>query len=1054
MVYALRPIRESQTSTHTLRVKFQPGKTFLVRSQHDILICYLYQQESPFLHLFKKLRFSHKIEALLVVNLGQKGELNIEGLLVYVRGEIHLVKYIESDLQIIQSALLDIKPVFQQRLESGPELICFQNGPHNIAVLHAYQGFLTFIDLDRILKKANKRKKSPVSWTPAIGFMVVKDLCWVALDVLTMALLSRDMEFNYSLYYYEIDMEAGSITSKQLKHHFKEAPAIIFPTVGGVCVASDCSLHFFPKYEPTDLSEKCHILKSLGNTRVVVDLKLCSLETQDMAWQAHVLVDDLIRKDEDNISERHLLVSDSGHTIMVYLEVSNKFLQTAVKDFRFMNLGKTTIASSLVHVESNVFFAPSMLSQSVLFRVLPRNPHVHVFGYIAASPPVLDMAICQEKTDDALIVAQGGFYSGELEKVSTRTTIVKSLQKVTLPHLALLAEYKGLTRDGLKFSATAFDKSNDYILSLDGEPTVQHIGAYDVELVGSISTTTADGSLVSTSGNILFFDLELLELPGLVDPTAIQVLKGKRSTDVLVCLSDNELYLVRYETELKLILKQKVPFVGHISVALHSLNNDILVIAVSSDGEIYQSVGNETKISRIPKPNGWARVKSSGTRNPNLLLMDSKNVWVLFQQRNGTFMNMNLVYSSSERISDCLMIGDGQQGTLVVFHGTPSVSVVEYHSPGLEDRVICKYYSKNTVLKVLKLIGSDDLLTIELEMDTSSGKLVRRTLLKLFNSQDLILKLTYVPLNVSNHSDFCQVFIPEEYQSSIVLPIFVVANNSDGSLETYFIKKKKIVLHNKVPYRKLAMETAEGYKPAIMAVQVVKFKDGDLTLVGDRILKLKLECIGDIISWSPISDHIASYGIGYDQIQGLGILADVVGGILVNNDKPKFLTPNFEAGLFKPFFPTALAAIESKNLVVFGDSKGNLGAFQISKSTEAGVRAEIIFATNLGDQINVIKAVDGDILSIAIGTVNGAIYSLEDLGEVDESIGLVAKRTFPWWLGNKETEQFGVLTNDTLRGTIFDQDHDDSPEDFTARQTESSDELRNAYSLLQLASLD
>lgn len=941
-----------------------------------------------------------------------------EGLLVYVQGEIHLVKYAESELQVSHCALLDIKPVFQQRLESGPGFVCFQNGTHNVALLHVFQGFLTFIDLDRILNKSNKRKKGPVSWTAAIGFMVVKDLCWVSLDALTVALLCRDMEFHYSLYYYEIDMEAGSIASKQLKHHFSESPALMFPAVGGVCVASDHSLHFFSKHEPTSHTEKCHILRSLGNTRVVVDLTRDNLDSLQMAWQAHTVVDDQDSGDAKQ-TERHLLVSDSGHTIMVYLQVTNKFLQTNITDFRFISLGKTTIASSLVHVESNVFFASSVLSQSVLFRVLPKNPHIHIFGYIAASPPVLDMVISQESTDDALIVAQGGFYSGELERLSTRTTTVKSIKKVVLPHLALLAEYKGITRDGLKFTTTAFDKSNDYILKLDAEPDVQHIRAYDVKLLGSVSTKTSDGTVVSASGNLLYYDLESLELPGLVDPMAIQILQGKRSTDIVVCLSENEVYFVRYETDLRLAMKQKVPFSGPISIGLHSANKELLMVAVSSVGEIYQLCGEETRVSRLSKVGGWARVTSCGTRNPRLLLVDSKNIWVLARQKTGKFLSSHLVYSSSERISDCLIIGDAHEGTLVVFHGAASASVVEYHSPPLEERVMCKYFSRNTVLKALKITGSDDLLTIELEMDTSSGTLVRRTILKLFNLQDLVLKLTYVPLNVSNYSDFCEVVIPDEYESSIVLPVFVVANNSDGSLETFFIKKKKIVLHKRIPYQKLAMETAGGYKPAIRAVQGVKFKNGDLTLVGDRILKLKLDCDGDNIAWIPISDHVASYGIRYEEIQGVGILADAVGGILVNNESPEFLTPHFEAGLFKPFFPTALAAIESKNLVVFGDSKGNLGAFQITKTSDAGVRAHVIFATNIGEQINVIKAVDGDFPSVAIGTVNGAIYSLEEFSELDESIGLVAKKTFPWSVGNKETEQFGVLTDDALRNTIF-----------------------------------
>lgn len=1014
MVYALKPLRESQTAAHTLRVDFQPGISFVVSSHRDILQCCLYSHESPFLHIFKKFCFSHKIEALLKVSLGDR-----EGLLVYVQGEIHLVKYAESELQVSHCALLDIKPVFQQRLESGPGFACFQNGTHNVALLHVFQGFLTFIDLDRILHKSNKRKKGPVSWTAAIGFMVVKDLCWVSLDALTVALLCRDMEFHYSLYYYEMDMEAGTISSKQLKHHFSESPALMFPAVGGVCVASDYSLHFFAKHEPTDHTEKCHILKSLGNTRVVLDLTLDGLNPLEMAWQAHTIVDDQGSGD-DNQTERHLLVSDSGHTVMVYLQVTNNFLQTNIMDFRFISLGKTTIASRLIHVESNVFFASSALSQSVLFRVLPRNPHIHIFGYIAASPPVLDMVISQESTDDVLIVAQGGFYSGELERLSTRTTTVKSIKKVVLPHLALLAEYRGMTRDGLKFTTTAFDKSNDYILKLDAEPDLQHISAYDVKLLGSVSTKTPDGTVVSASGNLLYYDLESLEIPGLVDPMAIQILQGKRSTDIVVCLSENELYTVRYDTDLTLVMNQKVPFTGPVSVGLHSVNKELLVVAVSNAGEIYQLCGEETNVSRLPKIDGWARVKSCGTRNPKLLLLDSKNIWVLARQRTGKFLTSNLIYSSRERISDCFIVGDDHEGTLVVFHGTASASVVEYHSPPLDDRVMCKYYSRNTVLKTLKIAGSDDLLTIELEMDISSGKLVRRTILKLFNAQDLVLKLTYVPLNVSNYSDLCEVFIPDEDESSIVLPVFVVANNSDGSLETFFLKKKKIILHKRVPYQKLAMETAGGHKPAIRAVQAVKFKRGDLTLVGDRILKLKLDCDGDSISWVPIGDHIVSYGIGYEEIQGVGILADAVSGILVNNESPEFLTPHFEAGLFKPFFPTALAAIESKNLVVFGDSKGNLAAFQITKTSEASVRAHVIFATNIGEQINVIRAVDGDVPSVTIGTVNGAIYTLEDLSELEESVGLVAKKTFPWCVENKETEQFGVLTDNDLRATIFD----------------------------------
>ncbi|SGZ50065.1 CIC11C00000004256 [Sungouiella intermedia] len=1021
MVYELKTERESSCTTQTLKVVDLAGQRFVVQSQNDTLRFYLYDDHSPFLNLAKVLQFPHKVEVMATIQalpkvqtlLGVQSQelLRVKGqnILVYSNGVIYLVTVADSSFKESSIVLLEIKPGLQQRLESGPGLVCYQNGTHNVALLHKLHGFLTFIDLGQMNGKNSKKRRktsTPLSWTTAIGSTVVKDICWLQLHQMELALLGRDMEFRYSLYIYEIDMDAGLIKSKTLKHQFRDAPSLLFSAAGGVCVASGIMFSFFPKYQPIDHTGKCDILRNQYSSRAVLDFSENNPEYQSMTWLAHCIVDEEEDVSKDTITERHLLVSDGGHTVMVYLQVNNKAMQTNIFGFEYVDLGKTTIASDLVHIESNIFFVSSRLSQSVLFRVLPSKPHIHIFGYILVTPPILDISIEQENS--SMVVAQGGFYSGELVLRSNRKVDVK---KVPLPYLALLAEYKGITRNGLKFTATAFDKSHDYILKLDDEPKIENVGSHDVQLLGSISTRTASGALVSVSSNLLSYDLECLELPDLVDPMSIQTVEGKGHTDIVVALSTNELFLVRYGGELEFVLKQKVPFTDPLSVAIFSVSKGPhpVVMAVSSKGECYQSIGKETKILLLPPVKGWVRVKCCGARNPTLLLLGSTNVWVLSKQTDLNSVKATLVYTSEERISDCLIVGDERDGTLVLFHGTTTISVVDYHTLHHEEKVVTKYYSENTFLRAVKLTQTNYLVTIELEMNIEGNDPSRRTLLKLFDALNLTLRLTFVPKSNSYHADLCQVFIPEESKSFTKQPVFVAANNASASLQTYLVRDDTIVLHSEMPYRKLVAVNAHGNRSAIRAVHQVKFKDGNLILMGDGIVRLLLECSNGDISWVVENIQTARFAIGYEELHGIEIIADAVEGILVSHFGENRYLQSFKVDPFKPFFLTALAAIKSKNLILFGDSNGNLGGLHIERKEGMEVLVSIVFATNIGETINVIRAHNGDDPFFAIGTVNGAIYTLQELGSHSDNVGLlVDRKTFPWRFDDEEIGQFEV----------------------------------------------
>lgn len=1034
-MYALKTIRESKSINYSFKCHHDHGDdTDLVICRKFELEAYSFTNESPFLNFKAEHTFRNEIEAAQIVK-------DRNGVLVLTGGAIKLMVTENGKWVSLVHIPIQRVPQHQRTLEGRPSILCRKKHEEHIALIHEHLGFITLVNLGQLIhpsKKLDKKtkKKFPISKTINIGNIVVKLMCWLGKDDLTFAVLYRDFEFNHSLRFYKVDPYTFSITLESQKLEFKDAPSLVFEVAGGVLVASGRALYFFSRKDVyLDDKEGTSVFPVSQNSLqsvVTLDLSGDGSPFVGSAFQAHTLIENKSLDFSVAYQERHLLVTDSGQTALVYLKALTEYENIILNNFLVLDLGKSTIATGLAHIESNVFFAASRLSQSVLFRILEFEPHIHVFGFLQSSPPVLDIAIARSQYED-MVVALGGFYSGELEKFTEKEIRIKAQTLVSLPLIALYADLGPITREGFKFTATGFQNSYEYSVKSEGDKSsIEQLHEKDKKQEGVLTATCADGSVVSVNGDIISYQEAQTKIPGLNDPCSLSILELGPEIDLVVCLTSNVVYKLRYVPSIsnfELLLENRMCYSGTISATLFPIKQDrLMTVTVSSTGDVNQSAENILLNSRISGVIGCMRVKSCGTKNPRLLMFDSIHVWMLMKDPHGDFLTRTLMTVSPTPISDCLIVGDEYEGDILLFCGTEEVNICSYEKIPVSELVKDKYYSCNTVVKSLIMMNTKYLVTIELRMDPkrdrTGDKMVSRTILKLYDRQMLKELHSYGPLPASNYADLCELENTDDNKYNY--PVFVVADNNKRMLYQFSIQDLRIVPTGATPYQSL-MPDSHGHKSAISAVQLLSCTNGILTLVGDRLVQLIVK-LRNKPTLLPVRDSpTLSFGIGYAKLSGLGFLGDAMNGILLDLGKGQPLAP---VGLstHKASFLTAIAALESKKLIVYGDSVGNLAGLRVHDK-----KAKVIFAINLGDQINVIKALDGESAKLAIGTCGGAVYTMVDIGPRDrpeiEETPVFWLDSFRSWrsMDNKEEddEVFGVLHNvkvadkEHLSGTAY-----------------------------------
>lgn len=282
----------------------------------------------------------------------------------------------------------------------------------------------------RVFKYPYARKSQTV-FLGSLGCIQVK-LTATLEDNQTVAVLYSGYDLTSSLLYFSFEKENPRIIHQFAS--FVEAPSLIIPmNYGGVMVLSNSKAYLFPGLNQTcDLPDtyvdSSSTRASVSKGVVTIDIGLPPYVYS--LFTAYTKIDDT----------RFLVTTDSGQTALIFVDLlftPGRFGQSSMllKSFTVLDVGKSTVANSLVHIQDNIFYAASRFSQSVLFSIQPEDPTLRILSFMPSSPPVLDLAYSYN-TDSIryapdIFVCQGSYHNGELRKITYnkwRTTVLSSIQ--------------------------------------------------------------------------------------------------------------------------------------------------------------------------------------------------------------------------------------------------------------------------------------------------------------------------------------------------------------------------------------------------------------------------------------------------------------------------------------------------------------------------------------------------------------------------------------------------------------------------------------------------
>lgn len=236
------------------------------------------------------------------------------------------------------------------------------------------------------------------------------------------AILYRDYNLNFSLRYYEVNHALNKFKMvKQFREFAEPIDQIMTPEVGGVVVFSTKHIFYFP-------GPNISYLELTNDSR---DPKISvSYDNQTITSSLSTTIENIVCSTNID-SSRSLLISNNGTAYVLLLQATIQRDSVAVLSLDLVELGKTTVPTSVHHLTGSLFFASSRLSQSLFFNVRVSAPHITVQKFMPSSPPILDISVEKVKSKLQLLTCQGGTNSGELRHYRDATVLLKSKEDPT-----------------------------------------------------------------------------------------------------------------------------------------------------------------------------------------------------------------------------------------------------------------------------------------------------------------------------------------------------------------------------------------------------------------------------------------------------------------------------------------------------------------------------------------------------------------------------------------------------------------------------------------------
>lgn len=908
-------------------------------------------------------------------------------------------------------------------------------------IIHCFQGFLQVGNCGtaQILKaaglpekstKANKRKQSAdisLSKSVPCGNIAIHqiEILEVGPSNALIAIFYRDFRFNFSIRYYQIDFQKAKATLGEQFEEFEEPPTLIIPhsNIGLVVLSPLHVFYFAPKGSIINLQEISEsLMLSNDSGRQLAVKRFQNNTAEDVAsrqFTSYCIID----------PKRILLISSKGSTFMLHLDLSIMGRRIDLNSISCLDLGQSTISNNIHYLYSNIFFASSRLSESLLFQVLPEKPHINICQNLPSSPPVLSL-FTGELSIPQILTCAGGYDSGKFLDFGGTLMISSPVKrfncKFSVFQLELVESVDGNhiieTKDidsqpnghiKIQLSEVSNDvKLENIKVEQEQKSSKSELKDTNRQLVHKPKRKMVDGLIASIMENTLSFQNSKgsvvrsvnLEIPFQVFDFDIVALS--HGAHCLLLLSWNGEFRLIYLSE----EKQAVFDGSEIRISDHLLSGVIIkkdllwVLLLTLSGSILQFAF---------KP---VDAKKTNTLEKSYLNFISKKPCKLIKRINGVviaynkdtmiaasfdevsrFFKFGYIKSTCEDLSEVLYLTDS---LVLVLSGTNNLELCSLKN--LTAKPVLTIYSNICYFKALPIPSTDlaVLLCFDTRLDEAEGsvkcfhiKLVKTTQMLILDSYTLrpeetdITDICMMPQEILHRHPLCFILLDNSPQKQGFSIFFNIDNLK-------FVRLPDVVTSGIFDYAALSFSSITYAKKSYFIISGNFIFAARLSYNFDQD-KFKWEIVTDSISASPMYSVCAKW-IGQKVIFG-----DVLKGFFewdVTTHASK------KIGLERtPQFLTSFDiydSLSSERIVIFGDVLGNLSAV---KFNDQGEDVSQLAYFNLGDQINVVKTICTSELLLKdrlirtdlvgkkilrpvalIGTVHGALYTLYDFAGIDE----------------------------------------------------------------------
>lgn len=955
------------------RVQLLPDTNYLVTAEGNRLIIWTLNEQRPYLVSASSIVLGSRIAHLTsYYYLGQK-----ERIVALVENELVAIALNEDFTHSKVTIPLAVVRGALGVLETGLLLYCYRSDEVDYLVLYRYAGFITIVDLSLALEPKRDRVKQKnfkdrTSKTFCIGEFTVVLMAIVGSSP-HLAVLYRDVDFNYSLRYYALLKSSNTLTVTRQMETFQGVPTHVYALKNGLVVASDTKLFFFPAPSKTvTLSEHAGdttLSVTTSKVQKIVTLNMSELSATYLGckFNCSTAIDD----------KRQMLFSDRGDTLLVYLETRASSSEVEVIEFKVVALQKSTVALLAAHLGQNIFFASSTVSRSILFRVLQKSPFIDVIETVANNLPVISISTIPSGYSHDLLVARGGFNSGEINIISTAKTTAKHIKSISVCvdnnklDLAKIGSYRivrlkaeGVIGECYDFPCLHKKQDIPFIKDSEAKPSKEGVWRF-----GSVSIKFDKEQATIRNAQ----QTQTVDLPGFCEASdVIYVDNGGKS--IFAALWEGRVIQIRLKKQAEVVLdpliKSRLSYGIRTRLALIKTSNNSFVLAILFHGSLLQiefenhQRGLET--SREPvSVLGFLHFFQDEAPEQTIYMHDAFRLYRFERLENSCFFEPRVILRSKSSILDC----KSSDPHLIVLFSNGVLSHFE-----LESELPYASYFSNGLIKNAVPVGEKYIVGLELEEKPNrmTGRIDISSRLLLFDQCSLrLLDLYLAP----------DKLIVDVSAFGIIGDSTFVTAYSNVSAETtilvHEVKDDKICS----PYH----YKAKGAFPTSNSIVKMSVFKRHIALCGTSMIKLSVGVTtsdGEPRSWvgkTFTSQKEMVYGVDA-AFPGNGdrvFYADLSRGIFASQKESDTLFPLPLVN--PPSYVSSLAACHEQNILIYGDSMGNIaGTFLTSRLDQDSFRCNRLFSVNIDDPINVICMVLEAPLCLMVGTVSGRLLKFQE----------------------------------------------------------------------------